>query len=200
MAQQVIIQRDAKGNGMDKVAEPMLPDIGYAVDVGANNGICLSNTKLFEDKGWTVLCVEPNPKLADEGRQNRKLWSQVACGSADADKVVFTQCGVYPWAAGSGFHAYTNELEKTEYEVPLRKLDTLLVEFGFPRLDLLSIDVEWGDMEVLRGISLDKWKPVVIICEALDETRASELKGYLNGKGYDYVTFIEQDYCFRRRA
>lgn len=184
---------------MDKVAEAMLPEFGYAVDVGANNGICLSNTKLFEDRGWVVLCVEPNPLLEEEGRKNRKLWKQVACGKEDVESVTFTRCGSYPWAAGSGFHAYTNDLEKVEYQVPLRKLDTLLDEFKFPRLDLLSIDAEWGDMDVLQGITLEKWRPSVIICEALSLDRASELKSYLHPKGYDFVKSIEVDYCFRIR-
>ena len=193
------IDPNAKGNGIDKIAEAMLPDIGYAIDVGANNGICLSNTKLFEDKGWTVLCVEPNPMLSEEGRKNRKLWAQVACGPTDAESIKFTCCGVYPWAAGSGFHAFTNDLPKIDYEVPMRRLDTLLDEFKFPRIDLLSIDVEWAEMEVLRGIDLQKWKPKVIICEALAEMQAGELKAYLISQQYDFVTAIEFDHLFKLR-
>ena len=34
---------------------------GYFVDIGAHNGIELSNSKFFEDIGWTGVCVEPNP-------------------------------------------------------------------------------------------------------------------------------------------
>lgn len=193
------VDPNAVGNGIDKIAEPMLPAIGYAVDVGANNGICLSNTKLFEDKGWTVLCVEPNPMLSDEGKKNRKLWAQVACGPVDAENLTFTYCGTYPWASGSGFHAYTNKLPKIDVQVPMRKLDTLLDEFKFPKLDLLSIDVEWSEMEVLRGITLGKWKPTIIISEALAPIQLDELKTYLDSQGYDYVTTIEVDHLFKLR-
>ena len=37
---------------------------GVFVDVGANDGVNLSNSYYFEEKrGWTGLCVEPNPLL-----------------------------------------------------------------------------------------------------------------------------------------
>lgn len=187
----------AKGNGIDKAVEFLLPDIGYAVDVGANNGICLSNTKLFEDKGWTVLCVEANPLLLEEGRQNRKLWVQAACGAVDAEDVVFTSCGEYPYAAGSGFHPYSNELAKVEFKVKMRRLDTLLEEAGFPKLDLLSIDVEWAEMEVLRGLSFDVWKPTVVIAEALAPPQVYELKTFMAAKGYEFVAVMEFDHAFK---
>ena len=196
----LIVPPDAPGNGIDKVAEPLLPPVGYAIDVGANNGICLSNTKRFEDKGWTVLCVEPNPKLSEEGRRNRKLWASVACGRCNADKVKFTCCGVYPWAGGSGFHPYTNDLAKEDFFVPMRTLDSLLEEYKFPSLDLLSIDAEWSDMEALQGLDIQKWHPAVIICEALSPVQAGELQEYLTHFGYEYVTAVEFDYLFKRRV
>lgn len=60
---------------VDKIIEELLPEgfVGYAADVGAANGIVDSNTYLFEQRGWKVLCVEPNPSYLGELSKNRKM-------------------------------------------------------------------------------------------------------------------------------
>lgn len=192
---------DTASNGIDKRIEPLLPDFGYACDVGANNGLFLSNTKLFEQKGWRVLCVEPNPKLVDEGKKNRKEWIQAACGPEDIDAVNFIIVGEYPYAAGSGFHIEKmGELIKTSeiVTVPMRRIDTLLKAASFPRLDLLSIDVEWHELEVLAGIDLNVWTPKIIVVESLSDNMATQLDSFLWKYGYRYFFTQELDRCYRR--
>jgi hypothetical protein len=40
---------------------------GYFVDIGAHDGVELSNTFLLEKRyGWTSVCVEANPRVLDE--------------------------------------------------------------------------------------------------------------------------------------
>jgi len=187
------------GNGIDRRIEPLLPEFGYACDVGANNGIFLSNTKLFENKGWLVICAEPHPLLAEEGRKNRKLWRQVACGPIDCQEIKFLSVGEHPYASGSGFHPeQLGDLARKEFTVPMRRLDTLLAEVGFPKLDLLSIDTEWHEMEVIKGITLSLWKPKIIIAEALDDESAKQMTDHLRANGYDYQFTQELDRCYMR--
>lgn len=200
----IIVPPDTPGNGVAEFVAPMLPRIGYAVDVGANNGICLSNTKQFEDKGWTVLCVEPNPQLTEEGKRNRKLWVQCACGPEDKAEVEFVSVGVYPWAAGSGLRTATgdlaeNDMPKQTYTVPQRTLNRLLTEAKFPRLDYLTVDVEWHDLEVIQGIDLMVWKPVVVVAESIDMPRTEALVRHLDNQGYTLINRIEFDNVFLRR-
>ena len=65
----------------DKVIETYFPDKndGICIEVGAYDGIKGSNTKLFEDKGWYALCIEPNPYIYKELRSNRQHTIQTAC-------------------------------------------------------------------------------------------------------------------------
>lgn len=155
-------------NGIDARVEPLLPKIGHACEVGANNGYFSSNTLHYEQKGWTVLCIEPNPAHAEKGMELRALWRQVAAGDKNG-RATFTQFGPFPWG-GSGLEdryqlsqSYADPLVKTEVEV--RTLDTLLEEAGFPKLDFLSIDCEGYEPEVLRGFTVERWKPAVIVAE-----------------------------------
>ena len=45
---------------------------GYFVDVGAYDGITLSNTFILEKHlGWSGICIEPNPEAFEKLRANR---------------------------------------------------------------------------------------------------------------------------------
>lgn len=155
-------------NGVDSAIEKMLPDVGFAVDVGANNGSFASNTLMLEEKGWTVLCVEANPLLEEEGRKIRKLWRAVAAGSEDTT-ATFHRHGGPPYASNSGFFMAGGE----PVDVPMLRLDRILEEAGFSRLDLMTADVEGYEDQVMAGFTVERWKPKVIVLESWNDNQAT---------------------------
>ena len=50
----------------------ILPEKGVIVDVGAGDGVNMSNSKHFEDKGWTAICIDADPRVKDSLPKNRK--------------------------------------------------------------------------------------------------------------------------------
>lgn len=149
-------------NGIDTLLARLLPDRGMAVDVGANlsHG---SNTLVLEEQGWTVLCIEPNPLLEAEGRMLRRLWRSVACGAKDAEKQTFYSCAGPCHASNSGL--VERDGVKDVFQVSVRRLDRVLDEAGFTRLDLVTIDVEGYECQVLAGFTVDRWWPQVMVVE-----------------------------------
>lgn len=145
---------------------------GYAVDVGASNGISNSNTFDLERRGWTVLCIEPNPLYAPALTNNRKTVISAACGARRGRKFF----SVYD-VGGQNYEACSalqpnQEAVKIHGAKLVRKvkvdvwtLDECLVTAKFPRLDLLSIDVEGAEADVLAGFDIDRWKPKMVIIE-----------------------------------
>lgn len=193
-------------NGVDRVIADMLPEFGYAVEVGASNGTLTSNAKHFEDKGWEVVCVEPNPHLAAEGRACRKRWHQVACGAASGE-TDFILVGTYPWAAYSGFHtsnipASINppdiQGQTQSVKVKVQTLDEILDEVKFPWLNLLTIDTEGHELEVLRGIDLERWHPPIIVAETWTEEFRNSINRYLEQFGYKIFALLNTDACYLR--
>jgi len=53
----------------------------------------------------------------------------------------------------------------TPIQVEVRKLDDILLEKGFEHVDLLSIDTEGTELDVLQTITLDGYRPQIIIIE-----------------------------------
>lgn len=174
----------------------LLPDFGYACEVGANDGLFLSNTIDLESKGWYVLCIEPNPGLREAGAANRLLWRSVACAAEDAEDQPFYAIGAKPWASSSALHLSPPHIamasgETTEHRVTVRRLDRVLEEAGFPRLDFLSIDVEGGERDVLAGFTIERWKPKALVIESLDDTLPTP-------EGYELIGRVEWDNIYKR--
>lgn len=164
-------------------------DHGYAADVGAGDGLSLSNTKQLEDRGWDVLCVEPSPVFQADLKRRRKRVAECAAGKENLENQDFYVYEVIPgnFEAISSlrpekdrpFHAECKP--KFIAKVPVRKLDTLLEEAGFPRLDVLSIDVEGTENDVLDGLTLSKWRPKIIVIE---DWRGGQFRERLGNEGY----------------
>jgi FkbM family methyltransferase len=152
---------------------------GYAVEVGAADGVFTSPTFALEKLGWSVLCVEPNPIFAAKARRNRAFVVEAAASDFNDDSYPFTVCNVdhdcklHEMQGGSSLIVQHGELERLgwapkgtyEIQVKVRTLNRLLSEAGFYDLDFLSIDTEGTEDAVLRGLNLHILRPRLIVVE-----------------------------------
>lgn len=169
----------------------------YAAEVGAWDGIADSPTYALERRGWSVLCVEPNPEMKTALETNRQLVSICACGENDVEDQDFHIYGVNSASYSSlRLSEPRNESEWamwrpdpdgewTTVKVPVRRLTRLLEEAGFPKLDALSVDTEGTELDVLKGLDFDKYRPTRIVCEAW--TDDEPCLPFLLEKGYRMV-------------
>ncbi|AWN43298.1 FkbM family methyltransferase [Methylobacterium durans] len=161
---------------------------GVLVEVGAARPSYLSISESFRSLGWTIIAVEPNPVFCEEHRKLGHEILQYACGDHDEDEVVFyivkSIDAVYmggdvsyeSWSSLGIRDRYAEVVktveDKTEIEpvrVKLRTLDTIMREHApeISKIDVLAIDVEGWEVEVLKGFSLDRYRPKVAIIENL---------------------------------
>lgn len=64
------------------------------------------------------------------------------------------------------------------------------------KIDILSIDVEGGELSVLKGLDLDRYAPAIILVENV--FNSSELVQYILAKGYRLDKHIEYNQYFVR--
>lgn len=167
--------------------------IGSCMEIGACDGIFVSNSLIFEQQGWNCICVEPNKEYYTRLSKNRKLTANYACGLQDIDDVDFTifdlQGGnqsaisslqVDQRLVSSHTHLITDSFKE---KVNIRTIDTILKEFPLIiNLDFLSIDTEGTELDVLKGFDINKWKPKLFVVENnFDDPYITE---YLNTFGY----------------
>ena len=68
---------------------------GIYVDIGANDGVTLSNTKLLEDLGWEGTCIEPIPSSYEKLVKSRKSNNLNIAISKDLGDFEFLQIDGY---------------------------------------------------------------------------------------------------------
>ncbi|MFL6201612.1 MAG: amino acid adenylation domain-containing protein, partial [Thermoanaerobaculia bacterium] len=75
----------------------------------------------------------------------------------------------------------------------LRRLSSVIREYGVDRIDLLKVDVEKSELEVLRGLDEEDWPKVrQVVLEVHDvEGRLETVKSLLSGHGFRLT--VEQD-------
>lgn len=159
---------------------------GTFVEVGAYDGYMFSNTWGLAVAGWTGLYIEPVLEF-----YNRCINNHIG----HAVKVLNCAAGSYKGGlqihyAGTLTSASTDQIEFLKgidwakdfitditYTVPSDTLDNLLKENNIPlKFETLVIDVEGHETEVLKGFSVDYWKPKMIIIEAQEHHQDTELR------------------------
>lgn len=179
---------------------------GYFIEVGAYDGVTLSNTFFLEQMGWRGLLVEAMRPMCERAAAARPRSRVVHAavgkrGSSGTTKfTVAENVPVLSFMQADAEHVERCKKEGArlvEIEVPLRCLDDILrseregtadgegpwhAKHGW-RIDVLSIDVEGGELDVLDGFSLERFKPRVLIMEN-DRPAGAAIEPYLKERGY----------------
>ena len=134
---------------------------GICIEVGAYDGISLSNTLHFEEKGWRALCIEPIKVAYEKCRQIRKECYNCCISDADYVDKEFTifhlhgdnLCAISSLEPDQRLiDSHQNLITNTETcRVKVRSLNSLLYELDFPKdIDFISIDTENTELDVLK--------------------------------------------------
>ncbi len=90
--------------------------------------------------------------------------------------------------------------------VEIRKLDTLLKEIDFPRVDFIRMDIEGGEVGAVKGMgqTLKQYKPHLLIelhCDIVGIASIVNLLGSLKRFGYvpEYVVDRDKDLAWEKK-
>ncbi|MEK6798655.1 MAG: FkbM family methyltransferase [Planctomycetota bacterium] len=179
---------------------------GYFIEIGAYDGVTLSNTYFLEQMGWRGLLIEPIFPLAQKAAdvRSRSRVIHAACGKPESRgqaKFTITQnVPVLSYLTADKDHVERCLREGAtlvEVEVPVVTVDDVLMHerrdpppSGGPwipnlgwRIDLVSIDTEGCELDVLAGFNLDRYKPRILLIEN-DRPAGAAIEPSLNARGY----------------
>lgn len=178
-------------NAEDVVLARLLgPGPGFYVDCGAANPMNDSVTRHFYEHGWRGINIEPRTDAAQAVARARPedVTLNVAVGDADGE-VTFHVREDDPHQSS----VVLTDGPGTTITVPCRSLDSILEEHRPERFDFLKIDVEGHERAVLQGIDLHRWRPQVIVIEAVKpwstERVDAEWRDLVLDRGYQEALF-----------
>lgn len=159
---------------------------GTCLEVGANDGVNLSNTYYFEQLGWQCILVEPNSDCCNKIRKARQA-TLFECAASEKEGYAVLHVGSGSDDVYSSLEAEQLTENRERYRpvvVPTRTLDAILEEAGVASLDFVTIDVEGHESQTLRGFTLDRWKPHLVLLEDGSDMADAEVGHHMQQAGY----------------
>ena len=184
---------------------------GRYIDIGAHDGVSLSNTKIFEEIGWDGVCIEPNPdvfKLLMKNRRSINLNVAISDKNGTADFIKINGksemlSGIADFMSESHEKRIKSENSQNggdseKIVVKTRNIMGIIDEYFTDRhIDFMSIDVEGGEFKILKSIDFEKYVIDLLVVEKnYDESIVYE---FMMSQGY-YCIPLEQDDLFIRRG
>ncbi len=176
---------------------------GFFIEVGAYDGYTFAVTYALESQGWTGLLIEPVPSLhakAQARRPGARVVNAALSRKGSSGTARFTHIlgdGSDGYDASSyledpGARGFSKRPPKTDVEhveVPLTTMDDLLAEHAGP-IDVVVIDVEGGELALLDGFDLERFKPRAILIEDHNLGSDTEILSGLTARGYVHVCWL----------
>lgn len=159
---------------------------GFFIELGANNGLFQSNTAFLEKKrNWKGILIEPSIygcKSCVVNRPNSTVVN-MACVSDDyKDDYVegdFNEC--HPMGSVNGERLGNKDLVKVRAITLKKILDELKI---IQNIDFLSLDTEGYELNILKGLDLEKYRPNYMLIEIYNKDYG-EIIEFLNENDYE---------------
>jgi FkbM family methyltransferase len=182
---------------------------GFFIEIGASDGITLSNTYLLERQyKWNGICCEPIPNNFKKLVENRP-------NSLCYDKAVYNKSGLilnfdiandYDLFSGISHHIDTHrssvDKNKTMIQVQtISLLDLLNTSNAPPFIEYMSLDTEGSEFEILKNFDFEKYTFGLIDVEHnYNEPRRTDIKNLLLSNGYIYKGENQWDDMYKHNS
>ena len=174
---------------------------GFFIEAGAFDGIEQSNTyRLEREKDWKGILIEPsvdNFNLCVKNRNN----ICINCALVSNDYGLNYLEG--DWSKGGLMASFNGERLKREGQInqmskaPCITLNKILTALKVDKIDFFSLDVEGYELEVLKGLDLNIFKPLNILVETEQIDRVMEHLHMYSCELYSEHNASHKDYLLK---
>ena len=168
------------------------------LEIGTNQPVMCNNTYFFYNKGCRGVCIEPDIEMYKIIKRTRPRDTvlNIGIGLSENNEVPFY---LFPglvngWSTFSEQEATIREkdsgIKPKIISVPVKNINTIIEENFTSCPNYISIDVEGLDLEILKSLNFDKYRPEVICVETIsfsvvnDEEMLYDIIDFMHSKGY----------------
>ena len=171
---------------------------GRYIDIGAGHPVADNVSCWFYQRGWHGIVVEPQPELA-------ALYARLRPRDKVVQALVGRTHGERDFFLVERLHGFSTTIERyaqnaqalgvgyRSLRLPVVTLAALCETQGIREIDFLKIDVEGAEAEVLAGADFKRFRPKVVVAEAVapgsGEPAWQEWEPQLLSQGYSFALF-----------
>jgi len=175
---------------------------GFYVEIGAGDGVKLSNTYLLEKADWQGIIVDPVNYNSENIKLRKCIKDKRAVYSRSGLKLPFFVGESFPTSADqmenfSGILEHIRDNVKTLpnkiINVETVSLNDLLEQYNAPnKIDYISIDTEGSEFEIIKYFDFNKYDVEIFTIEHNGASFRKDVIKLLNEKEYFRLPNIEQ--------
>lgn len=168
---------------------------GFFIEIGASDGIELSNTYLLETQyKWKGICCEPIPERFEKcvkNRQNSICYNEAVYNQSGLT-LTFDIANSYDLLSGiseciDAYKSYIGSNKKSIQVQTISLLDVLDRANAPSFIEYMSLDTEGSELEILKNFDFEKYTFGLIDVEHnYIEPRRTQIRNLLLSKGYIY--------------
>jgi len=183
-------------------------EVGYFVEIGACDGITLSNTYFLEKKlKWKGLLCEPSKYYIKNLRKNRKskIETKIILDKPGKNAIFMEteipELSTIKTKKIKDTHSKIRKAKK-EYKKKTISLNDLFLKHKVPKIiDFMTIDTEGSEYKILKNFNFKKYFIKLIICEHNFSENRLKIYKLLKKNGYvrkfTKISFFD-DWYFRQ--
>jgi FkbM family methyltransferase len=183
---------------VDFALKAMRIDNPSYLDIGANHPFVFSNTYHFYTKGCFGVSVEPDPRLHAllVKKRPKEVHLNLGVSAGKAEKLPFfimSNSTLNTFSEEEALRYSRGGTFKIEQilQVDLIPISKIFDEyFGGKAADFLSVDVEGMDLDIVKSIDFENYRPLVICIETIifsenrDGGKVAHIADFLISQGY----------------
>lgn len=171
---------------------------GFYIDVGAGHPVADNVSLWFYERGWSGLVAEPIAKLA-------ALYPRIRPRDQVYEGLIGRENGMVDFFHVDRLHGFSTTIQNhaevakdfgADYkrmQLPMMTLAKICEKYQITQIDFLKIDVEGAESDVLAGNDWTRFRPRVIVAEAVTpgkgEPAWDAFEPMLLANGYNFRLF-----------
>lgn len=150
---------------------------GFYIDVGGGHPVADNVSLFFYERGWRGIVVEPQARLAAlyPSVRPRDIIHQGLVGRSVGECELHVFPRLHGLTTTVAAHAEGSQVHGDNFEtvtMPMTTLGALCDQHGVTKIDFLKIDVEGAEADVIAGNDWTRFRPRIVVAEAIDPATA----------------------------
>ena len=172
------------------------------LDIGAHHPTYISNTFLFYEKGYSGVCIEPDPFLFKTiaKRRSKDKCLNIGVGLNNISSAPFyimteKTLNTFSKEEADKYASYGKQKIEQIIDLPLIRINDIIKNYFTSVPDFISLDVEGMDLAILTDFNFTLYRPKVWCIETLTytenktEKKIKETIDYMISK--DYLVYAD---------